>query len=159
MAQQKWSLTPEDMGPVLAALELIIDEIDRDLMPDYGIQVAANRVVWKTQLEGLVRKLANPTVTKALERATWIQLPLTAEEASMCGYALLIAANRLDHFVSVEGLRREAEADTPVLPDHTPWMVDLVREHFSVIAHDIAWVRHESLRLRLHAHCLLEHGD
>lgn len=76
----------------------------------------------------------------------------------MCGYALLIAANRLDHFVSVEGLRREAEADTPVLPDHTPWMVDLVREHFSVIADDIAWVRQESLRLRLHAHCLLEHG-
>jgi len=160
MGDMKWGLTPEDMGPVLAALKLVIDEIDRDLLPNYGIELAAKRVLWKTDLQRVARQLTQPTVTKLQKEFLWIRLPLSAEEACSCGYALLVAANHLDHFTGVEGLRGDPLAETFVLPyDRSPWIVDLVKQHFSPIADDIAWVRQESLRLRLHAHYLLEHGD
>ena len=148
------------MGPVLWALELVIDEVGQDLMPDYGIHVAADRVVWKTQLERVALKLRQAIAAKVHEQHVWVLLSLPAEEASACGHAMLVATNRLDHFVSMEGLRGDAVAEAAILPyDRTPWMVELVRKHFLTIAHDIAWVRQESLRLLLHAHCLLEHGN
>jgi hypothetical protein len=160
MGQQKWSLTPEDMGPVVWALELMIDEINEDLVSDYGIQAVADRIVWKTEQERVAGKLTDPTVARLLKKHTFIQLPLTADEAPRCGYALLVAANRLDHFAGVEGLRGNATAEDFVLPyQANESAIDLVRRHFGPFADDIAWIRQESLRLRLHAHRLLEHED
>ena len=156
----RWTITIEDMGPLVAALKLVSEELDRNLNPNYGIQVAADRAALSAHLRQVLRLLTDPAVAAGQAVATAVHVRLTSEEAAAAGGALLIASNRLDHFAGVEGARGDPIAQAFVLPGTVNEVtMDLVRRHFSPIAKDISWVRVEGLRLRIHAHRLLDHHD
>ena len=151
----KWTITPEDVGPIVMALNLLLEEINRNLQPDYGIQVAANRIVWRTHLSDVLQRVTQPNAWIEMRREVAATILLSFDQAAACGYALLVAANRLDHFVGV----KNASGDPVVAAVTNPKVVELVDKHFSIMIDDLSWLRTESIRLRLHAHRLLDHLD
>ena len=149
-----WTVTPEDMGPIVAALELVISEIEEGAYTSHGVQVEATRLAMSSHLTSVLQRLTSPSVADIQGVSTAAAIRLTKEEASACGGALILAANRLDQFAGVESLRENPSA---LITERDEESAERVRRHFSVIASDLPWVRVEGLRLRLHAHELREH--
>ena len=149
-----WTVTPEDMGPIVAALKLVISEIDEGFYTNHGVQVEATRLAMSSHLTSVLQRLTSPSVTGIQRASTAAAIKLTKEEASACGGALILAASRLDNFAGVESLR---ESPVAAITERDEESAERVRRHFSAIASDLAWVRVEGLRLRLHAHELREH--
>lgn len=154
-SKRKWMLTPEDVDTIQVAVRLVIDEIDTNIQPNYGIQVDANRADWKSDLETVLNTISSPFV--GLYQSVWlaVSVEITQDVASSTGLALLVAANRLDHYAGVMPHLGDPLVHAIGLYKKTD---ELVKQHFSAISNDAAYLRAESLRFRLHAHWLLEHG-
>ena len=151
-------VSAEDVGPLLAALEMVTEQIELDLEPDYGIQVAANRVVWKDDMGIAAAELRNAERHRRMQGSLMVEVPLSPAVASSCGAACIVAANRLDHYSGIVsesakgGIRAALVAQGADQPTR-----ELVQRHFSWVRDDAAWARQEALRLRLHAHELMLH--
>lgn len=154
-------ITAEDSRPLVAALDMLIEEVDLDLEPNYGIQVAADRVAWQQDMRIAVAALREAEAVRHAKRSLMVSVPLSPPTATACAVAFIVAANRLDHYSGVvsvsakDGIRAAIASQAA----HQPTL-ELVERHFPVLRGDAAWARDEALRLRLHAHELMLHeGD
>ena len=153
-------VSPEDLGPLLAALSMIIEEVDLGLQPNYGIQVAADRVVWQLDMRSALAALKNPELWSQMKRSLFVEVPLGPPAGRACGEACIVAANRLDHYSGIvsETTKGGVHAAMASQAAHEPTL-ELVERYFLWVRGDAAWARHEALRLRLLAHELTLHGS
>jgi hypothetical protein len=128
---------------------MIIEEIDVGLQPDYGVQVAADRVVWQLDMRSALAALS-----------LFVEVPLGPPAGRACGEACIVAANRLDHYSGIvsESAKGGVRAAVASQAAHEPTL-ELVERYFSWVRGDAAWARSEALRLRLLAHELTLHGS
>ena len=153
-------ITGEDPGPLLAALDMLIEEVDLDLEPNYGIQVAADRVAWQQDMRIAAAALRAAEAVRRAKQSLMVGVPLSPPTATACAAAFIVAANRLDHYSGVvsESAKGGIRAAVVSQAAHEPTM-ELVERHFPVLRGDAAWARDEALRLRLHAHELMLHEN
>jgi hypothetical protein len=142
------------------ALDMVIDEVDLDLEPNYGIQVAADRVAWQQDMRIAAAELRRAEAVRDAQRSLMVAIPLSPPTAAACAAAFIVAANRLDHYSGVvsESAKGEIRAALVSQACHEPTL-ELVERRFPWVRDDAAWARDEALRLRLHAHELMLHDS
>jgi len=155
-------ITAEDIGPLLAALDMLAEEVDLNLEADYGIQVAADRIVWQQDMRNAAAALRDAEHQRRVKqpRPLMVDIRLPPPVASACHRACVVAANRLDHYSGIvsESAKGGVRPALASLVAHEPTL-ELVERYFRWVRDDAAWARNEALRLRLHAHEIMLHDS
>lgn len=141
---------------------MLVEEVDLNLEPDYGIHIAADRIVWQQDMRAAAEVLLATKHERGLTqpRPLMVEVPLPPPLAQACAAACVVAANRLDHYSGIvsEKARGGIRAATVSRTGHKA-TYELVERHFPWVRDDAAWARSEALRLRLHAHEIMLHDS